>query len=79
MRKSFLILSLATLRYNEEDILWYIEKYTGKIIHIIVRIIIHSLFCVLSLMLPIYTANFAEVAPLESSSRPVVGHTLTNL
>jgi len=62
MGKSFLILCLATPRCNAEAIFWYMEKYTGKIIRIIVRTLIHSLFCVLSFMLPKCTANFAEVA-----------------
>ena len=44
------------------DCTWCIEKYSGKIIHKIIRILVLSSFCVLNFMLPARSPNFAEVA-----------------
>jgi hypothetical protein len=38
------------------------EKYTGKIMPSIMRMLIHSSFCVMACMWLLYRPNFAEVA-----------------
>jgi hypothetical protein len=55
-----------------------IEKYTGKIIHIIMRIHIHSSFCVPNFMVFAGRPNFFRSCPLiphTSLSRPELRYT----
>jgi hypothetical protein len=39
------------------------QKYTGKITHIVIDTHTHSSFCVLNFVLPAGRSNFAEAAP----------------
>ena len=41
---------------------WCTKKFIGKIVYIIIRLHIHSLFCLLNLMVPACRPNFAEFA-----------------
>jgi hypothetical protein len=40
--------------------IWSTEKYTGKNMHKIISTFIHSLWCILNIMLPACSPNFAE-------------------
>ena len=54
--KFFTLLSVAYICCT-----WCLEKYTNKIVHIIINIVIHSSFCVLNLVLPEHRPFFAKV------------------
>jgi len=41
---------------------WYTEKYTDKIIHIIIRILVYSSFCLLNFMLTASKPNFLTLS-----------------
>jgi hypothetical protein len=41
---------------------WYVDRYTGKVIHVIVRIFVYSSFCAVNSIFPVRCQNFAEVA-----------------
>lgn len=49
---------------------WRIEKYPGKVIHIITCILIHSSLCVLNFMLLTYRPNFVEAACITHKVEP---------